>query len=259
MERAPARPVATVVLDHPERKNAITRAMWHQLVAAFDAFALEAPATLRAVVIRGNPAGNAFCPGADLTEFPELRGTTEKALLYKDLTHQALEAVDRCPCPVVAAIDGPCIGAGLEIAMASDLRLATERSTFALPVVRLSNTAAVDDVARLARTIGGSLAAELLYTAATLPAPRLYAAGALAWSGPADALDAALDGVVERLVTAAPKAVRLAKQALRQVLGGGPVDSDAYEAGVRAVLSGYDFAEGTQAFLERRPPRFTGS
>jgi enoyl-CoA hydratase/carnithine racemase len=240
--------LARVVLDNPSRRNAVSLAMWDQLAAAFSAFDEE----VRVILLRGSPEGNAFSPGADLTEFPELRGTTDKALAYKARTHHALETIAACPVPVLALIDGPCIGGGLEIALAADIRLATPRSTFGLPVVRLSNSADLADVRRLVEAGGRSLAAEMLLTAATVLAERAYAAGLLSWLGEAEALERAAEEMAERVLAAAPRAVRLAKQALRSP------DAAAYQAGVREVLSGADFAEATRAVLDKRKPRFTG-
>jgi enoyl-CoA hydratase len=242
--------LARVVLDNPKRRNAVSLAMWDDLAEAFETLGED----VRVVMLRGSEEGNAFSPGADLTEFPELRGTTEKALAYKARTHHALETIHACPVPVLALIDGPCIGGGLEIALAADMRLATPRSTFGLPVIRLSNSADLSDVRRLVSVAGVGLASEMLLSAASVPAERAYAAGLLSWLGDADALEQAAQEMAERILAAAPRAVRLAKQALRA----GPGDEQAYEAGVRNVLSGADFAEATQAVLEKRAPRFTG-
>jgi enoyl-CoA hydratase len=236
--------VARVVLDNPQRRNAVSLAMWDDLASAFAAFDAE----VRVVVLRGSPEGNAFSTGADLTEFPELRGTTDKALAYKARTHHALETVHACPVPVLALIDGPCIGGGLELALAADIRLATPRSTFGLPVVRLSNSADLSDVRRLVEAGGQSLAAEMLLSAATVSAERAYAAGLLGWVG--EAVEEEAQKIVERVLAAAPRAVRLAKQALRSP------DEASYAAAVRDVLSGPEFAEATQAVLEKRAPDY---
>jgi enoyl-CoA hydratase/carnithine racemase len=242
--------IARVVLDNPRRRNAVSLAMWDELAEAFAAFGED----VRVVLLRGAEDGNAFSPGADLTEFPELRGTTDKALAYKARTHHTLQAIHACPVPVLALIDGPCIGGGLELALAADIRLATRRSAFGLPVIRLSNSADLSDVRRLVGAAGAGVAAELLLTAATISAERAYAAGLLSWLGDAEALEPTAHEMAERVLAAAPRAVRLAKQALRA----GPEDEQRYAEGVRQVLSGGDFAEATQAVLEKRPPRFTG-
>ena len=240
--------IVRVVLDNPKRRNAVSLAMWDELAEAFATFGDD----VRVVLLRGSAEGNAFSPGADLTEFPDLRGTTDKALAYKARTHHALESIHACPVPVLALIDGPCIGGGLEIALAADIRLATPRSSFGLPVIRLSNSADLSDVRRLVSSAGAAVAAEMLLTAATISAERAYAAGLVSWVG--EALDDEAHKFAERVLAAAPRAVRLAKQALRAR----PGDEDAYAAGVRQVLSGADFAEATRAVLEKRAPRFTG-
>jgi enoyl-CoA hydratase/carnithine racemase len=244
--------VARLVLDNPKRRNAVSLTMWDDLARAFERFSLPA-SDVRVVLLRGSAEGNAFSPGADLTEFPELRDTTDKALAYKARTHHALETIHACPVPVLALIDGPCIGGGLEIALAADMRLATPRSTFGLPVIRLSNSADLSDVTRLVSSAGAGLAAEMLLTAATVSAERAYTAGLVSWVG--ESVDDEAQKFIDRILAAAPRAVRLAKRALRAR----PGDDDAYAEGVRQVLSGADFAEATQAVLEKRAPRFTGA
>lgn len=245
----------TVVLDNPERRNAISIGMWDELTAHFRGFVDER--SLRVVVLRGAAEGGAFSAGADVSEFPEVRGTLEGTLAAKDRVHAGLESITACPVPVVAVIDGPCIGAGLEIALCADLRLASAGSSFGLPVVRLGSSADPGDIRRLALVAGPSLAAELLFSAAIVPAERAHAAGLLNWIGPTEALERMAQATVGRIVAASPRAVRVAKLGLRLALP--PRGSDEpYEEAVRALVSGEDFREGTRAFLERRSPLFTG-
>jgi enoyl-CoA hydratase/carnithine racemase len=249
--------VATVILENVERRNAISVAMWRELARVFTAFAEEGD-SLRAAMVRGAPSGGAFSAGADLSEFPEVRGTTEAALAYRNETHTALDALFACPVPVLALIDGPCMGGGLEVALCADLRLGTERSTFSLPITRLSNAAELQNICRLAGVAGPGLAAEILLSAGSISAERAYSVGLLNWLGSIEALDDAAQGFVARILAGAPAAVRLAKQGLRTVQKPTPGADEAYEQGMRRVLSGRDFHEGTRAFLERRKPAFTG-
>ena len=249
--------VATVILENVERRNAINVAMWRALAHVFTSFADEGKG-LRAVTLRGAPEGGAFSAGADLSEFPEVRGTTEAALAYRKETHAALDAIYACPVPVLALIDGPCVGGGLEVALCADLRLGTDRSTFALPITRLSNAAELDNVHRLATIAGPGLATEILVTAGSISAERAYALGLLNWVGSIDALEDAARELVDRILAGAPAAVRLAKQGLRAIQKPTPGSEEAYEQGIHRVLSCRDFHEGTRAFLERRKPAFTG-
>jgi enoyl-CoA hydratase/carnithine racemase len=248
--------VATLILECVERRNAISATMWSDLASMFRKLANETD--VRAVVVRGAPEGGAFSAGADLTEFPEVRSTSERALAHKEQIYAALEAIEACPVPVISVIDGACIGGGLEIAMYSDLRLASVRSTFGLPIVRIANAIDIDDIRRLAQVAGPALAAEILLTGVNVPAERAYAAGLVNWVGPVEELYPAAQRVVKHLVAAAPRAVRLAKQGLRVALVPSAGGGAAYEKEVRRVLSGQDFQEGYRAFLERRPPAFTG-
>lgn len=250
--------IATVTLTNVERRNAISMAMWERVAEVFGKLARREK--LRAVLLRADPEGRAFSPGADMTEFPEMRGTTEKALEYKERTHAAIERVWCCPVPVVAVIDGPCLGGGFELAMASDLRLATPRSSFGLPVIKLSNTADLTDVRRIMAAAGPSLTAEILLTGGTIPADRAYAAGMVHWLGSPEEIEKAAQETIAKIVAGAPRAVRLAKKGMRFLVDppAGHHPGEEYANGVRMVLTGKDFQEGTQAFLDRRTPVFTG-
>lgn len=250
-------PVARVVLDHAARRNAMTLEMWQSLRVLFGA--LTKDSDLRAVVIRGAPEGGAFSAGADRTEFPRNRGTRESALEYGKVVRAALEAVDACPVPVLALIDGPCVGGGLEIALFTDLRLATARSTFGLPAVRLSHSPDLVDIRRLVALVGPAAASAILLAATSISAERAWTLGLLTWMGPAEQLEAAAQEYLDGVLAAAPRAVRAAKQGLRAVLDSRPGAAEAYDALVPGLYAGADFLEATHAFIERRPATFTGA
>src|SRR5690606_16636956 len=135
--------VATVTLDHPGRLNAITVAMWGELADAFGR--LSADRDLRCVIVRG--AGGHFAAGADIREFPEVRADADRVMAYHRHTiAPALRAVAECLHPVVAAIEGVCVGGGLEIASRCDLRLAARGARFGAPINRLGFPMAPDEM-----------------------------------------------------------------------------------------------------------------
>lgn len=235
----------------------MTLQMWQSLRAVFAELAEDSD--LGAVVVRGAPDGGAFSAGADRSEFPLNRGTRESALEYGKVVRAALQEVDACPVPVLTLIDGPCVGGGLEIALFSDLRLATARSIFGLPAVRLSHSPDLVDIRRLVALVGPAAASEILLAAATISAERAWTLGLLSWMGPAEQLEAVARGYIEGVLGSAPRAVRAAKQGLRAVLDSAPGAAEAYQALLPGLYAGADFREATHAFTERRPARFTGT
>ena len=125
--------LAFVTLSNPGKRNAIDAAMWRRLREVM--VELGADEVLRCVIFTGQ--GAAFAAGGDLEEFRAARATVEAALVYHEAVGAALAAIAECPLPTVAAITGPCVGGGLEIACACDLRLAAEGARFGAPVMKL--------------------------------------------------------------------------------------------------------------------------
>jgi len=127
--------IATVTLFNPDKLNAINAAMWRRLTQVFTA--LDADSSLRCVIVRGE--GSAFAAGGDLDEMHELRAKVDGALAYHAMVAEALAAITRCRHPVIALILGPCVGGGLEIACACDLRIAGDSAKLGAPINRLAN------------------------------------------------------------------------------------------------------------------------
>ena len=142
--------VAHVTLDNPDKLNALDAAMWRQLEETF--IALDADSASRCVIVRG--AGEAFAAGGDLAEFRDARAEVDSALAYHEQVGRALTAITTCRHPVVAAIRGPCVGGGLEIACACDLRLAGESARFGAPINKLGFSMYPGEMAGLLDLVG---------------------------------------------------------------------------------------------------------
>lgn len=242
--------VATVVLANPAKRNALTAAMWEALAQAFRGFATEA---LRAVVVRGH--GAHFAAGADIGEFPRLRMTRHDAARYHAQTvGHALAAIEECPQVVVAAIEGLCVGGGLEIALACDLRLARPGSIFAIPAGRLGFPLAPSELRLVLDTVNRTTAAALLLEGAHFDAEQALAAGILTRLH-AD-LDAELAATLDRIRAGSADAVREHKQLLRRLAADRSGDGMNLPAGL--FMQAMDFAERDDyrarvaAFLARR-------
>lgn len=296
--------VAFVTLANAPRLNAMTRAMWRELRAVFDALASgtdadsvtgmaistttdrgtatgagasegkgkgkgggqdkSTHAALRCVVVRGE--GGAFCAGGDISEYPSFR-FDEASLreFHENEVWGALQAMLDCAVPLVAQIEGACMGAGLEIASCCDIRLAGASARFGAPIAKLGFPMAPREAALVHGAIGDSLARDMLLAAGLHDARRLYDAGFLLRIV-AD-VDVAADAIAhaQRIAALAPGAARLNKHtfyALNRTVA--PVDraETAIYSIADMVSTAYRYAdsaehrEGIAAFIAKRPPVF---
>jgi enoyl-CoA hydratase len=239
--------VGIATIDRPERRNALNADLCTQLLAD-----LDAEPDLRAVVITG--AGDkAFCAGADLVVRTEDASEPGGGDTFRPAFDRLLDAIVDYPAPVLAAVNGPAIGAGMQLAVACDVRIAVFSATFSIPAARLGVFLSPANVQRLAMLVGQGAARDLLLTARTLAADEAAAVGLVQRRVP-DALEAALE-----VAELAPLTVQGHKRALNLVAGG--VDATALaemrELEARAFAS-EDLGEGLAAFTEKRAPRFEG-
>jgi len=247
-------PLAFVTLANSGRLNAMTRAMWRELREVFERLA-QLPA-LRCVVVGGE--GGAFCAGGDISEYPSFRFEVEQLrAFHEDEVWAALAAMLACELPLVACIEGACMGAGLEIASCCDIRLAGASAKFGAPIARLGFPMAPREAALVQGAIGDVLARDMLLAAGVHGAERLRDAGFLLRVLPDAELQAEALAHAHRIAALAPAAARLNKAtfaALRQ--------AGAQAAVAPLLASAYDYAdsaehrEGIAAFLAKRPPVF---
>jgi len=246
-----AGPVAWCTLDRPPL-NLLEPELIQALRAAF--LQLAADGELRAVVLTGN--SRAFCAGMDVRVLRDLDVPAARELITA--LHTAIEAVHHAPVPVVAAVNGPCLGAGFEFALACDFRLASTDATFGLPEVRVG-VPSVIEAALLPPLVGPGRAAELLLTGEAIPAERALAWGLVNHVVEASSLRDAVDVLLAKILRAGPGAIRLQKGLM---LRWRYSDLDtAIRDGIEAFGAAYatgEPAEGAAAFLAKRAPRFGG-
>jgi enoyl-CoA hydratase len=246
--------VATITIARPEKHNALTVEMWQGLRAAFEEIAADG--SLRVVVLRG-AGGRAFCVGADIGEFEATRAGKTQALGYAELVHDGVNAIQLCPHPTIAAIEGLCVGGGVEIAAACDLRFATVSSRFGIPIKRLGLTVDYPELAGLKRLVGPSNALEILYEGRIFGADEALQKG-LVNRVIADATFAAeLAAAVERIASGAPLVARWHKRMVKRIEQPQPLTT-AERLEPLAVFDSEDYRIGTRAFLEKRDPIFEG-
>ena len=241
--------VVRCTLDRPPL-NLLEPGLIAALRATFEQ--LSADEGARVVVLAG--AGRAFQAGMDVRVLRDLDPAAATALI--SALHDAIDAVHRAPVPVVAAVHGACLGAGFEMALACDLRIAAAGAIFGLPEVRVG-VPSVIQAALLPPLVGAARAAELLLTGRTIDADTALAWGLVNRVVAADRLDAAVEALVAELLACAPTALRLQKQLIIRWRESDL--SSAVRAGIPAFAAAYatgEPREGASAFLEKRPARF---
>ncbi|MCW5751492.1 MAG: enoyl-CoA hydratase/isomerase family protein [Alphaproteobacteria bacterium] len=246
IESRPAGEIAFLTIDRPAKLNALSPGLIGQMEASVRR--LHGRKALRALVVTG--AGErAFVGGADIVAMSGFE--RDGAVAFITALHRAIDAVRRLPVPVIARIDGFCLGAGLELAAACDLRLASEQARFGMPEVKVGMPSVIE-AALLPRLVGAGRAARLVLLGEVLAAPEALAIGLVDRVCPASTLDRALEDWLGHILAAGPEALRLQKKLLAdwQEL---PL-SDAIEAGIASFGQAYASGEPqrmTAAFLAR--------
>jgi enoyl-CoA hydratase len=247
--------LAWLTANNPSRMNALNTAMWRALPEQLNA--AIADDDIRVIILRG--AGDkAFSAGADISEFETAR-TGDSAAAYDALNDAAFTALSRCPKPVIAMIHGFCLGGGLGLALCCDLRLADEKSQYAIPAAKLGlgyNARWIDPILA---AVPPARAKELLFTGRRFNAEQAARMGLVTEIIPADELETKVRALAAEIAGNAPLTVRAAKLVIDE-MSRRPESPDIakLDAAVDACFHSADYAEGRKAFLEKRKPQFNG-
>ena len=245
---------ATVVLNRPEKLNALTRPMWRRLGEVFAELGTDAG--LRCIVIRG--AGTkAFAPGNDISEFATERSNVEQARAYGEDMRATLEAIASCRQPVVAQIHGICVGGGLEIAGLADIRICGESSRFGVPINKLGLVMAYAEIGSLIALAGESTALEILLEGRVFDAREAKEKGLVTRVVPDAEVENEARATAQRIAEGAPLVARWHKKFARRLRDPHPLTPEEYDEGF-ACFGTEDFQIGYKAFLAKQKPEFRG-
>jgi enoyl-CoA hydratase len=246
--------IASVILDRPDKLNALTFAMWEAVGTVFSR--LDSDDGLRCILLR-SAGGKAFSPGADIAEFADRRANSAQARDYGHLMHRAMKAIDESRHPTVAAIEGVCVGGGLELAMLCDIRICGEGSRFGVPINRIGVTMAYPEIGALIERVGRQAALEILLEGRVFGAAEALAKGLVSRVVPdAKVLDEAFE-TANRIAAGAPLVNRWHKKFARRLADPAPLSPTERDEPYQ-TFDTEDFKEGYRAFLAKKTPEFRG-
>lgn len=247
-------PLAEIVLNKPERRNALSVDMW----AAIPELVAEANASpdVKLILIHGGDAG-AFAAGADISEFETIYATTESAKASGQRIADALDAIENSDKPVIAAIEGACVGGGVSLAMAADLRVAGSGAKFGVTPGKLGLVYPAGDTRRLIAAVGPGATKDILFTGRIFTSEEAKSLGLIDRFVEAGTALEAARAWARDIAAISQWSVRATKRMIRGLQNGW---SDETEEAEKLFLNGFsneDFQEGYRAFLEKRPAKFT--
>jgi enoyl-CoA hydratase/carnithine racemase len=240
-------PVARLRIARPEKRNAFHQGMWEALPGLV-AQAMDDPA-IRLLVLESATPG-IFCAGADIGELLERSGDAEWRVANQAAISRAQHELARAPKPVIAFVDGDCVGGGCGLALACDLRVATPRSRFGITPARLGLVYPLHDTKLLVDLVGPSQAKRILFTGQLLGADEAFRIGLV------DLIAETPDDLIAAVAAASPHSTRESKAMIRRILDGQTDDDTETSAIFASAFTLPDFHEGVRAFVEKRKPEF---
>ncbi|MDP7548628.1 MAG: enoyl-CoA hydratase [Alphaproteobacteria bacterium] len=248
--------VGWLIFNNPARRNAVSLAMWQAVAEVMEDFADDDD--IRVAVMAG--AGDkAFVSGADISEFAENRNSAAAEETYKAATASAHRAMSAFQKPLLAMIQGYCIGGGVAVALAADIRIAADDTQYAVPAARLGLGYNYAGLNTLTSLVGPAMAKEIFFTARRFSAEEALAMGLVNRVVPVHQLEATVAEYTAMISDNAPLTIRAAKATVGEVLKDPDKrDMDRLEVMIKSCFDSEDFTEGRTAFMEKRKPQFKG-
>ena len=249
--------IGWMTFNNPARRNAMSLEMWTAVETILDEF--ESDNDIKAIVMKG--AGDkAFVSGADISEFKERRNNAEAAAEYARISEGARARLMGVKKPLIAMIQGYCLGGGMAVAMAADMRFASDDSQFGIPAARLSIAYGYDGLHKLVHLVGPAMASEIMFTARRVEPEEAQRIGLINRVVPIAELESAVREVADAICRNAPLSIAASKHTIGQIL----TDKEDRDYGKIKQMSqmcfdSNDYKEGREAFMEKRSPVFMGT
>ncbi len=247
--------ISTVTLNRPDKLNALNRSAWQELADVFTE--LNGLGLVRCIIVRG-AGGKAFSAGADISEFADERCNVAQATTYGSIVEGAINTIIEGPHPTIALVEGACVGGGLEIACACDIRICGESSRFGIPVSRLGLTMAYPELQALLSVVASPVAKEILFSGELFGAHRAAAVGLVNRVVADDLVQQETYALAARVVKGAPLVNRWHKKFIRRLADSKPLADEEVHESYKAFGT-KDFRRGYRAFLGKTDPDFEGN
>ncbi len=248
--------VGRITFDNQGRRNALTYEMWCGIPIVLDDFAADD--TVRVIVLAG-AGGKAFSAGADISQFAKNRSSEDAVAVYNEAVAEATHALIGAKKPLIAQINGFCIGGGLGVAMSCDLRIAASDSRFAIPAAKLGLGYKLDGLKILVDQVGPSAAKEIMFTARQFDADEAFAMGLVNRVVAPEEVGEYVDDYARTIAGNAPLTVLAAKTVIGEAIRDmAERDLELCQKVVDDCFASEDYKEGRQAFMEKRKPDFKG-
>jgi enoyl-CoA hydratase len=248
-------PLATLMFNRPEARNAMTWAMYDALVEACEK--VDRDDAIRVFILRG-AGGKAFVAGTDISQFQSFRDR-EDGLKYEERLDSVLDRIERVAKPTIALVEGVAVGGGCAIALTCDLRVATPESTFGIPIARtLGNCLSGATCSRLLDLMGPAAVKDLMFTGRLVGALEAHTLGLVNRIVAAEEIEEAVRRLAGEIAANAPLTLRATKDTIRRVLARRRLARGEDADLVEMCYTSADFREGVAAFLAKRKPNWSG-
>lgn len=248
--------IGWMIFNNPERRNAMSLAMREAMAEIVNTYAEDDD--VRVLVLRG-AGGKAFVSGADISEFKEKRNSADAEAVYSAAVARSREAMAAFDKPIIAMIEGFCVGGGMATALDCDIRIASDDSQFAIPAARLGLAYGFDNLRQLANVVGPAYAKQILFTGSRLPAAKALEIGLVNDVVPKGELESTVRAMAAEIVSNAPLTIKAAKATIGEIYKDeSQRDLAQLDLLMTACFDSRDFKEGREAFMEKRKPVFLG-
>lgn len=248
-------PVAYLTFNRPEARNAMTWTMYAALARACDQVAADQ--NIRVFVLRA--IGEAFVAGTDIRQFTEFT-SGDDGIAYEQRMEAVIDRLERLAIPTIAQVQGVAAGGGCVIALVCDLRVCTPNARFGVPIAKtLGNCLSAANYARLLDLIGPARTKDLLFTGRLIDVTEAESLGLVTRIAEPAVVDHVVRELAQSIATNAPLTLRVTKEAIRRIAVHTRLTAGAADDLIAECYASHDFHEGVDAFIAKRPPRFTGS